>query len=184
LRAEESSAGGCRLPELSRAGAAAAKGEDRLRHRGEQLGEAGDLLRALVPPGHGQEGIAEARRRRRRRHRLARRLARAAFEIGPVVDDAAKARGRSLGHRCRLELTGDADVGVEALCLEGHVVGPQRESAALTAAETVAMSARPPSRAFAAAIVRPMSAGPDAPISATTAATSMPTASALRRCGR
>ena len=83
------------------------------------------------------------------------------------------------------ELGRDAHVVGKALHCDTHLRLPYRAARAVfTAADTRPMSARPEKRGLAAAITLPMSPGPAAPVSATTAATSAAMASALRRGGR
>ena len=108
------------VDELARARARAAEREDGLGQRGDQLREAGDLVVALDAGRDRQPRVVEAGGAGRGLDRRGRRLRRAAFEIGAVVDDAAVARSGRFGHRLRRELRRDGDVVGEALDGQRH----------------------------------------------------------------
>ena len=111
---------GCGAEELARARAGAAERQDRLRQRRQQLGESGDLLGALDVRRHRQPCVFEPGGARRGLDARRGRLVRAAFEVGPVVDDAAKAGRGGLGHRFGVELRRDRDVVRQGL--NGRVI--------------------------------------------------------------
>ena len=106
--------------ELARARSGAAEHQDRLRQRRQQLGEAGDLVGAVDVRRHRQPCVLEPGGARRGLDARRRRLVRAAFEVGPVVDDAAKAGRGGFGHRLGAELRRDRDVVRQGLEGQGH----------------------------------------------------------------